>query len=613
MKKPLIILFLTLISSNSFPQATLTIEGTVVNNNITGDWSGVNIKRDVPTTFTYRNNSITSVNTSGYLLQAGDEAPGPSNNKLDGEVITGNKFLWNGVNSANVITHGLFAGYNINSVVKYNYLDKVPYGIIFKSGTDAGVNMTFTSGGCAYNICKNGKFAGRVKGINGIKFYNNTFYSGDGSGWYLLLISGNMDRAKPSPSIGTKVFNNIFYSTIQIPMIKIESGCLTNFESDNNVFWCSAGEPTFSIDGVTHTWAQWRAHGYDSHSVIMNPGFINTTDFVPAARLDYGTNLGIEWQTGLSTNATWVAGSSPVTTDQNGTWQVGARLYSLTGACTPPSAPKAGNIIQPTCSFSLGSIVLSGLPATGTWTLIRTPGETATTGTGTSTTITGLSTGTYYYKVINALGCISVSSSKFTIKAQPSAPAAPKVGTITQPTISIATGSVVLSGLPATGSWKLTMTPGGIITSGKGASKTINGLAAGTTYTFTVTNASGCISAASANVVINLQPTSLSVTKSLTDLTSFLKVADTYDNQTDKISIYPNPVSRFLNIEFDSDDSDNYKTVKIINSTGMLIGKEKAVTPIMHLDFSGFEPGIYILELIKSSGKVFIVKIIKKK
>ena len=35
------------------------------------------------------------------------------------------------------------------------------------------------------------KFAGRVKGINGIKFYNNTFYSGDGTGWYLLLITAN--------------------------------------------------------------------------------------------------------------------------------------------------------------------------------------------------------------------------------------------------------------------------------------------------------------------------------------------------------------------------------------------------------------------------------------
>ena len=165
----------------------LAIEGTATINNTTGNWSGVNIPRNTPTIFTFRNNSITSVNTEGYMLQAGDESPLPENNNLDGEVITGNKFLWNGPLSSSIITHGLFAGYNINSKVKYNYLENVPYGIIFKSGTDDGVNMTFTSGGCAYNICKNGKFAGRVKGINGVKFYNNTFYSGDGKGWYLII------------------------------------------------------------------------------------------------------------------------------------------------------------------------------------------------------------------------------------------------------------------------------------------------------------------------------------------------------------------------------------------------------------------------------------------
>jgi uncharacterized protein YjdB len=327
MQKNLIVLIILLNSSLTFSQATLTIEGTLINSSVTGSWGGVNIPRDVPTIFTYRNNSITSVNTQGYMLQAGDESPGYTNNHLDGEVISGNKFSWDGTNSPSIITHGLFAGYNVNSVIKYNYLDNVPYGIIFKSGTDAGVNMTFTSGGCAYNICRNGKFAGRVKGINGVKFYNNTFYSGDGKGWYLLLITGNMDRAVSAPSTGTKVFNNIFYSTIQIPMIKIESDCLTGFESDYNLYWCSAGEPTFNIDGATVTWSQWRARGYDAHSRIMNPNFLNTIDFVPATRLDFGTTMGTEWKEGLSTTASWVVSSAPSTTDQNGIWQVGARVY----------------------------------------------------------------------------------------------------------------------------------------------------------------------------------------------------------------------------------------------------------------------------------------------
>ena len=327
MNRVLIMLFLLIISPIVIGQATLITEGKVVNNSQTGSWEGENISRNEPVTFIFRNNSITSVNTSGYMLQAGDESPVATNNNLDGQVITGNKLLWNGVNSSNVITHGLFAGYNINSVIKYNYLDKVPYGIIFKSGTNDGTNMTFTQGGAAYNIWKNGKFGGRVKGINGVRFLNNTFYSGDGLGWYLLLITANMDRTIPSPSIGTKVFNNIFYATSNIPMIKIESSCLNGFESDYNIFFSTAGEPVFEIDNETVTWDEWRALGYDEHSLIMDPDFINTATLIPRSRLDFGKNLGEEWQTGLSIAASWIAGSPPATANQDSTWQVGAYVH----------------------------------------------------------------------------------------------------------------------------------------------------------------------------------------------------------------------------------------------------------------------------------------------
>ncbi len=172
---------------------------------------------------------------------------------------------------------------------------------------------------------------------------------------------------------------------------------------------------------------------------------------------------------------------------------------------TVPTAPIAGTVTQPTCAVSTGSVVLNGLPATGTWTLTRTPGGTTTTGTGTSTTITGLAAGTYTYTVTNASGCISPASATVLINAQPEAPPAPIAGTVTQPTCAVSTGSVVLNGLPATGTWILTRTPGGTTTAGTGTSTTITGLATGT-YTYTVTNSSGCTSIASANVIINTKP-----------------------------------------------------------------------------------------------------------
>src|ERR1035437_5759660 len=172
---------------------------------------------------------------------------------------------------------------------------------------------------------------------------------------------------------------------------------------------------------------------------------------------------------------------------------------------TNRSIPVVGVITQPTCISPTGSVVLSGLPSIGSWTITRTPGGIITIGSGTTTTISGLATGSYTFTVTNTAGCTSTSSAGVIIDPQPSAPASPVIGTITQPTCTVSTGSVALSGLPATGSWTITHNPGGVTTTGSGTNTTISGLASGT-YTFTVTNASGCTSTSSSDVVINPQP-----------------------------------------------------------------------------------------------------------
>ena len=311
----------------------LIIENQAYTNSITGVWNGVNIPRSKPTDFIYRNNSVTSVNSGGYMIQAGDEIPGSNNRNLDGEVITGNKFIWNGTDVASTITHGVFVGYNINSLIKYNYLYSVPTGMVIKSN-----GMTYIFGGVAYNIInKTGDIGIAIKGMNNVLIYNNTFYSNEvlftskskpGTLSGLVDIFANDGLNPWVYPTGTKIKNNIFYTVNKIFNIKIEnSQDLAGFESDYNVFWCESGTPMFSYLGVNKTFAQWQALGYDTHSVVVNPYFTDLTNFVPASRLDYGTNLGTEWQTGLSTTATWVLGNTPATTDQNGNWQVGARVY----------------------------------------------------------------------------------------------------------------------------------------------------------------------------------------------------------------------------------------------------------------------------------------------
>jgi len=316
----------------------LTIEGTVVVNTETGLWYGVEIPNNVPTALIYRNNSITSSNFEAYMLHAGDEEVSSSNNNLDGEIITGNKLVWNGTDMTS-ITHGLFTGYNINAIIKYNYLDRVPMGIVRKSN-----GMTDVSGVIAYNIIKDPNVGVVMKGMNGVKIYNNTFYNSrttaDTSRAFIDVYANPSPYA---PSTGTKIYNNVFYTKHQTFNISVfEAEDLVNFESNYNIFYCEDGAPMFKVQGSPRTFAQWQALGYDLNSIVINPNFIDTINFVPSARLNYGTNLDSSLLSGLSTSAVWGT-TSPATTNQNGTWQVGARVFdSSSSVVTPVASPVAG-------------------------------------------------------------------------------------------------------------------------------------------------------------------------------------------------------------------------------------------------------------------------------
>ena len=58
---------------------------------------------------------------------------------------------------------------------------------------------------------------------------------------------------------------------------------------------------------------------------------------------------------------------------------------------------------------------------------------------------------------------------------------------------------------------------------------------------------------------------------------------------------------------------DLYNTVIILNQSGILMEKEKTVIPYQRIDFSGFEPGLYVLEFVKISGEKIRIKVIKNK
>jgi len=305
-------------------QTELTIENqTYTNSDET--WLGVNVPRSEPTRFIFRNNTITSSNLYGYQLQAGDEVTNEYNNNLDGALITGNKIIWQGTNMQ-IITHSIFTGHNSNVVIKYNYLDHAPMGIIRKSTS----NMSNTGGGIAYNIVKGGAVAVVVKGMSNVNVFNNTFYSDRTTSqtWRPLLhIYTNVDDGGYSVAHGTQIFNNIFYTKYQTYAITIDDNeSLNGLKCDYNVYWCETGTPRFVVNGQVLSFTQWQALGFDLHSHVFNPEFKDLINFVPGSRLDLGISLGQEWDAGLSTTAQWGSGDPQLAT-QDETWQVGAVLY----------------------------------------------------------------------------------------------------------------------------------------------------------------------------------------------------------------------------------------------------------------------------------------------
>jgi len=209
-------------------------------------------------------------------------------------------------------------------------------------------------------------------------------------------------------------------------------------------------------------------------------------------------------------NYTWNSGipnGNPFTPSTTSTYTVtgtDANNCSNTDSVlvTVNSIPATPTIIatQPNCTSSIATIQFSGLPTPnpGNWTI--NPG--AYTGNTSTFTLNSQPAGNYNFTVTDNNSCTSAVS-PITIIAVPTIPTAPIVGTPTQPSCLIPTGSVVLSGLP-TGTWTITKSPGGETYTATGSNYTVTNLASGT-YTFTVSNGT-CSSSASTNVVINAVP-----------------------------------------------------------------------------------------------------------
>jgi gliding motility-associated-like protein len=342
--------------------------------------------------------------------------------------------------------------------------------------------------------------SGTTCGIIPITVKDNTF---GGTATYVTITENGAGTVSPAMSVSSP------FSFTYTPDAGDAGNTVTIIVTTNNLLGlpCEAAKATYTLIVNANPSAP-RVDAITQPTCYVATGSVVLSGLPATGIWTLIRNPGGVTTTGAGASST-ISSLTPGTftytvTNATGCISVASGNVIISAQSSAPTTPVAGTITPATCILSTGSVVLNGLPATGNWTLTRYPGAVTTQGTGISITISGLSIGMYNYMVTNSTGCNSGLSANIIIPASSSVPSAPIVGLITQPVTGLPTGSVVLNGLPENGNWALTMTPGSVVISGTGISKTISGLAAGN-YSFTVTNSAGCTSGSSGYVLINSQ------------------------------------------------------------------------------------------------------------
>ncbi|MBL7891530.1 MAG: T9SS type A sorting domain-containing protein, partial [Bacteroidia bacterium] len=350
------------------------------------------------------------------------------------------------------------------------------------------------------------------------------------------------------------------------------------------------------------------------------------------------------WSPGGKTTSTISAGAGIYTVtlrDVNGC----VKMFTDTVKSDPGAITSSASQTNISCNGgSNGSITITPSGGTAPYTYTWNPG-----GQTTSTTLTGLSLGTYIVTIADAIGCTSNRSfiitqpapilfgggagllaapakcngeSNGSINAPTSGGTSPYTyswsnGATTQLNSGIGAGTYILTvtdgnGCTKTASATVSEPPVLVVTTttatntatanpvggttpytytwNNGANtKTITGLLSGT-YTVTVTDKNGCSSSSTATI-----------------LTTYINAA----NSESGLKIYPNPVSTYLTVELSFENNSAIK-ITLLNILGEIISDENLTaskTFKKSMDVSGLTDGIYFIN-IKSENQSYTQKFI---
>lgn len=279
---------------------------------------------------------------------------------------------------------------------------------------------------------------GLTYSINGINFQTGTSFSGLLAGDYTITV-------------------------------KNLAGCTSSVQVTVGVAPTSPSTPTFTL-------TQPGCSPQTGSLTVTSPSGIEFTYSVDGSNFQAGTTF-----TGL------VPGTYTITVHHAAGCN-STSPFTINAAPPVPATPVL-NIVQPGCQVATATITVTSPVGTGfTYSLDGISYQA-------SNVFNALSPGSYIIRVKNTNGCSS-SSATATVNAAPASPATP-VAVITQPSCTVATGSVTISSPSGTG---LTYSLDGINFQ---ASNVFSNVAPGS-YSIVAKNASGCTSGI--NIVVNPAP-----------------------------------------------------------------------------------------------------------
>ncbi|MDX2001273.1 MAG: hypothetical protein SFW35_02515 [Chitinophagales bacterium] len=308
---------------------------------------------------------------------------------------------------------------------------------LFSDDFSSGNNSTYTTSGgigtSLWSVSRSGNDWGARRNSNTLQLTNDVGSTNNANGWvyaalpvssfscYQLSLSNNsgpltwsfnMRQSQNDPGgFGNNTFGVAFVlaatdanvatsgsgyavvlgqsgTTDPLRLVRFNNGLrgsLSNIISSNTSGLTDFGTQYLSVRVVytptTDTWQLYLRN--DGSSAFTNPATGSLTLQGTAIDNNYTSSnivtMGAYWQGGTA------SGQSALFDNV---------LFTKTLA-----APGIGAISQPTCSTSTGSVALTGLPTTGNWLITQSPGGNTYTGSGSSTTISGLAPNTYNFTV----------------------------------------------------------------------------------------------------------------------------------------------------------------------------------------------------------------------